>query len=47
MYTIRPIQEAIDYELEKLFEKKELELRKAKIEKKFEKYMSAPNEEAS
>lgn len=47
MYTIRPIQEAIDYDLEKLFEKKELELRKAEIERKFEKYINTQNEEAS
>ena len=47
MYTIRPIQEAIDYDLEKLFEKKELEQKKAEIEKKFEKYMGAKKEEAS
>lgn len=46
MYTIRPIQEAVDYELEKLFERKELEHRKAKIEKKFNKYMSSENEDA-
>ena len=42
MYTIRPIQEAIDYELEKLYEKKELEHRKAEIEK----YMRSENEDA-
>lgn len=47
MYTIRPIQEAIDYSLEKLFEKKELEHKKSKIEKRFERYMSSPNEKAS
>ncbi len=46
MYTIRPIQEAIDYELEKLYEKKELERRKAEIEKKFNKYMRSENEDA-
>lgn len=47
MYTIRPIQEAIDYSLEKLFEKKELELKKAEIEKRFERYMSQKQKEAS
>ena len=46
MYTVRPIQAAIDYELEKLYEKKELERRKAEIEKKFNKYMRSENEDA-
>lgn len=47
MYTIRPIQEALDYELEKQFAKAELELQKAKMEKQLKKYMNTEKEYAS
>ena len=35
MYTIRPIQEAINYDLEKQFERNAIELKKAEAEKHF------------
>lgn len=38
-YTIRPIQEALNYDLEKQFEKNALEAKKAKAEQIFQKYM--------
>ncbi len=47
MYTIRPIQEAINYDLEKQFERNALEIRKTKLEKKFQEYMETKNESAS
>ena len=47
MYTIRPIQEAINYDLEKQFEKNDLEIKKAKFEKRFQKYMETKNESVS
>lgn len=47
LYTIRPIQEAVDHNLEKLFERNKLELKRAEIEKQFEKYMSSKNGEVS
>lgn len=39
MYKIRPIQEAINYDLEKQFERNAIELKKAELEKKFQEYM--------
>ncbi len=47
MYTIRPIQEAINYDLEKQFEGNAIEIKKAELEKKFEEYMETKNETAS
>ena len=47
MYTIRPIQEAINYDLEKQFERNAIEIKKAELEKKFEEYMETKNETAS
>ena len=47
MYTIRPIQEAINYDLEKQFEKNAIELKKAEAEKAFQKYMQLKEESAS
>lgn len=47
MYTIRPIQEAINYDLEKQFEKNAIELKKAEAEKAFQKYMESKEESAS
>lgn len=47
MYTIRPIQEAINYNLEKQFERNALEIKKAELEKKFQKYMESKDETAS
>ena len=47
MYTIRPIQEAINYDLEKQFERNAIELKKAELEKKFQEYMESKNESAS
>lgn len=47
MYTIRPIQEAINYDLEKQFERNALEIKKAELEKKFQEYMESKNETAS
>ena len=47
MYTIRPIQEAINYDLEKQFERNAIEIKKAKLKKKFEEYMETKNETAS
>ena len=47
MYTIRPIQEAINYDLEKQFERNAIELKKAEAEKAFQKYMELKNESAS
>ena len=41
MYTIRPIQEAINYDLEKQFEKNAIKLKKAEAEKTFQKYMES------
>ena len=46
-YTIRPIQEALNYDLEKQFERKTLAIKKAEAEKKFEEYLNAKNEDAS
>ena len=47
MYTIRPIQEAINYDLEKQFERNAIELKKAEAEKAFQKYMASKEESAS
>ncbi len=47
MYKIRPIQEAINYDLEKQFERNAIELKKAELEKKFQEYMESKNESAS
>ena len=47
MYTIRPIQEAINYDLEKQFERNALEIKKTELEKKFQEYMESKNESAS
>ena len=47
MYTIRPIQEAINYDLEKQFEKNDLEIKKAEFEKRFQEYMESKNESVS
>ena len=47
MYTIRPIQKAINYDLEKQFEKNAIELKKAEAEKAFQKYMESKEESAS
>jgi len=47
MYTIRPIQEAINYDLEKQFERNAMELKKAEAEKAFQKYMQSKEESAS
>ena len=47
MYTIRPIQEAINYDLEKQFEKNAIELKKAEAEEAFQKYMQSKEESAS
>lgn len=47
MYTIRPIQEAINYDLEKQFERNAIELKKAEAEKAFQKYMESKEESAS
>ena len=46
MYTIRPMQEAINYDLEKQFERNAIEVKKAELKKKFEEYMEK-NETAS
>ena len=46
MYTIRPIQEAINYDLEKQFERNAIEIKKAELEKRFEEYMETKNETA-
>ena len=46
MYTIRPIQKAINYDLEKQFEKNAIELKKAEAEKAFQKYMESKEESA-
>ena len=46
-YTIRPIQTALNYNLEKQFERNTLEIKKAEAEKKFEEYLKAKNEDAS
>lgn len=46
-YTIRPIQTAINYDLEKQFERNTLAIKKAEAEKKFEEYFKAKNEDAS
>lgn len=47
MYTIRPIQGAINYDLEKQFERNAIELKKAEAEKAFQKYMESKEESAS
>ena len=47
MYTIRPIQEAIKYDLEKQFERNALEIKKTELEKKLQEYMETKNETAS
>ena len=47
MYTIRPIQEAINYDLEKQFERNAMELKKAEAEKAFQKYMQSKEESVS
>ncbi len=47
MYTIRPIQEAINYDVAKQFERNALAARKAELEKKFQKYMDSKTESAS
>ena len=46
-YTIRPIQTALNYDLEKRFERNTLAIKKAEAEKKFEEYLKAKNEDAS
>ena len=46
-YTIRPIQTAINYDLEKQFERNTLAIKKAEAEKKFEEYLKTKNEDAS
>ena len=47
MYKIRPIQEAINYDLEKQFERNAIELKKAEAEKAYQKYMASKKESAS
>lgn len=47
MYTIRPIQEAINYDVAKQFERNALAVKKAELEKKFQKYMDSKTESAS
>ena len=47
MYTIRPIQEAINYDFEKQLERNAIELKKAEAEKVFQKYMESKEESAS
>ncbi len=47
MYTIRPIQEAMNYDLEKQFDRNALEIKKTELEKKFQEYMESKNETAS
>ena len=47
MYTIRPIQEAINYDVAKQFERNALAAKKAELEKKFQKYMDSKTESAS
>lgn len=39
MYTVRPVQEAINYDLEKQFERNAVEIKKAKAEKFFQKIL--------
>lgn len=46
-YTILPIKTAINYDLEKQFERNTLAIKKAEAEKKFEEYLKAKNEDAS
>lgn len=46
-YTIRPIQEAINYDLEKQFERNALENKKEELEKRFQEYMKTKNETVS
>ena len=46
-YTILPIKTAINYDLEKQFERNALAIKKAEAEKKFEEYFKAKNEDAS
>ncbi len=46
-YTILPIKTAINYDLEKQFERNALAIKKAEAEKKFEEYLKAKNEDAS
>lgn len=47
MYKICPIQEAINYDLEKQFERNAIELKKAEAQKVFQKYMESKEESAS
>ena len=47
VYTIRPIQEAINYDLEKQFERNSLVIKKADAEKKFQEYMKVKNKNVS
>ena len=47
MYTIRPIQEAINYDMEKQFERNAIEVKKAEAEKAFQKYMESKEESES
>ena len=47
MYTIRPIQEVINYDFEKQLERNAIELKKAEAEKAFQKYMESKEESAS
>ena len=47
MYTIRLVQEAINYDLEKQFERNAIELKKAEAEKAFQKHMELKEESAS
>ncbi len=46
-YTIRPIQEAINYDLEKQFERNALIIKRAEAEKKFQEYMKTKNKNVS
>ena len=43
MYTVRPVQEAINYDLEKQFERNAVEIKRANAEKSFKKYMESKN----
>ena len=47
MYTIRPIQEAINYDFKKQLERNALVTKKAELKKKFQKYMDSKTESAS
>jgi len=47
MYKIRPIQKAINYDLEKQFERNAIELKKAEAEKAYQIYRESKKESAS